>query len=421
MPEGKNDAAAIRSRFILSGEGHVEGYIADWLNLLVRWIHLITGIAWIGASLYFVWLDNHLLPPVKPADHDRGVLGEVWSVHGGGFYHAQKYLLGPSGEKLSAHLHWFKWEAYATWLSGMGMLAVVYWWGANAYLIDRSVLDLTPAAAIAISAGTLAAGWFVYDALCRSIKDGRVLGGLIFVLLVGAAWGYSKVFGGRAAYVHVGALMGTLMVWNVYFHIIPGQRKMVEAIRAGLAPDPRYGAIGKQRSVQNTYFTPPVLFVMISNHYPMTYGHPYGWMILAAIGVAGALVRYWFVLRHQSRPSLALPLAALAIIVALAALIAPRMSAAPVSAVAGVSFAQVRPIIAERCAVCHAARPSFPGMLQPPAGVLLDAPEHIKAAASRIHQQAIATQTMPLGNLTRMTPEERDLLGRWLAAGAPVE
>ncbi len=418
---GITDAAAARSRRILTDEEHVEGYVADWLNLLVRWVHLITGIAWIGASFYFVWLDNHLLPPVKSADGGRGVLGEVWSVHGGGFYHAQKYLLGPKGEKLSEHLHWFKWEAYTTWLSGMGMLAVVYWWGANTYLIDRSVMDLTPAVAIAISATSLAAGWVIYDTLCRTIRNERLLGALMFVLLVAAAWGYAQVFGGRAAYLHVGALIGTLMVWNVFVHIVPGQRKMVEAIREGRAPDPRYGAIGKQRSVQNTYFTLPVLFTMISSHYPMTYGNPHGWAILAAIGLAGALLRHWFVLRHRIRPSLALPAGAAAILVALAVLIAPRMNSAPTAAATGVPYAKVQPIIAERCAVCHAQKPSFPGFEQPPGGVMLDTPERVRAAAPRIHQQVIATQAMPIGNLTRMTPDERDLLGRWLAEGAPID
>jgi uncharacterized membrane protein len=398
----------------------VESYVADWLNLLVRWVHLITGIAWIGASFYFVWLDNHLLPPAKPGDRDKGVAGEVWSVHGGGFYHAQKYLLGPRGEKLSEHLHWFKWEAYTTWLSGMGMLAIVYWWGANAYLIDRSVMDLSPAAAIAISAGSLVAGWFIYDALCKAIKNDRVLGALMFVLLTAAAWGYAQIFGARAAYIHVGALIGTIMVWNVYFHIIPGQRRMVDAIREGRAPDPRDGVIGKQRSVQNTYFTLPVLFIMISNHYPMTYGNPHGWAILAAIGLAGALVRHWFVLRHKIRPSLALPAAATAIVVVLAILIAPRMGATPGPADAAVPFAKIQPIIAERCAVCHAQKPTFAGFEQPPGGVMLDTPERIKAAAPRIHQQSIATQTMPIGNLTKMTPDERALLGKWLAAGAPL-
>ncbi len=249
----------------------METYIVDWLNLGVRWLHVISGIAWIGASFYFVWLDNHLVAPRDPADRGRGVDGEVWAVHGGGFYRAQKYLLGPKAEPLSTSLHWFKWEACTTWLSGMGMLAIVYWWGANAYLIDRSVLDLSVPAAIAISAGSLVAGWFVYDALCRLVKSELALAASLLLLTVAAAWGYGQAFGARAAYLHVGAMIGTIMVWNVFFHIIPAQRKMVEAIRAGREPELRYGLIGKQRSVHNTYFTLPVLFTMMSIHYPMTY------------------------------------------------------------------------------------------------------------------------------------------------------
>ena len=398
----------------------METYLVDWFNLLVRWLHLIAGIAWIGASFYFVWLDNHLVPAARPADRERGVLGEVWSVHGGGFYNAQKYLLGPRGEPLSNDLHWFKWEAYTTWLSGMGMLAIVYWYGANAYLIDRSVMDLSVPGAIAISAGSLVAGWFIYDALCRKVKNERVLGAIMFVLLAAAAWGYGQVFGGRAAYVHVGALIGTLMVWNVYFHIIPGQRRMVEAIRAGRTPDPEPGRIGKQRSVQNTYFTLPVLFIMVSNHYPLTYGHKHAWAVLAVIGLAGALVRHWFVLRHKGRAPIVLPAAAVLMLVALAVAIAPRRPE-PAPAAQAVTFATIAPIIATRCAVCHAEKPTFAGFSEPPGGVLLDTPERIKAAAARIEQQAVATQAMPIGNLTKMTDDERALLGKWLAEGARTD
>jgi uncharacterized membrane protein len=397
----------------------METYVVDWLNLGMRWLHLIAGIAWIGASFYFVWLDNHLLPPRDPDDRRRGVSGEVWAVHGGGFYRAQKYLLGPKGEPLSDRLHWFKWEAYTTWLSGMGMLAIVYWWGANAYLIDRSVLDLSVPAAIAISAGSLVTGWLVYDALCRVVKHELVLAGSLFVLTVAAAWGYAQVFGPRAAYVHVGAMIGTIMVWNVFFHIIPGQRKMVEAIRAGREPELRYGLVGKQRSVHNTYFTLPVLFTMMSIHYPMTYGHRHAWAVLAVIMLAGALIRQYFVLRHSGKSPLALPAIAVALLVGVAIAIAPAPSAT--SAAAPVTFARVQPILRERCTVCHAEQPTYPGFQQPPGGLLLDTPDRIKAAADRIHQQTIATQAMPIGNLTKMTDEERRLLGAWLAAGAPLK
>jgi len=394
----------------------METYIVDWLNLGVRWLHLIAGIAWIGASFYFVWLDNHLVPPRDPNDKLRGASGELWAVHGGGFYRAQKYLLGPIGEPLSERLHWFKWEAYTTWLSGMGMLAIVYWWGAYAYLIDRSVLELSVPAAIAISAGSLVAGWLVYDVLCRVVKSELVLAVSLFLLTVAAAWGYAQVFGARAAYIHVGAMIGTIMVWNVFFHIIPGQRKMVEAIRAGREPELRYGLIGKQRSVHNTYFTLPVLFTMMGIHYPMTYGHRHAWAVLAVIMLAGALIRQYFVLRHSGKNLVALPAAAAALLIGLAIAIAPSPSVT--SATSQATFARVQPIIQERCTVCHAEKPTFAGFQQPPGGLLLDTPERIKAAAQRIHQQTIATQAMPIGNLTKMTDEERRLLGAWLAAGA---
>ena len=398
----------------------METYIVDWLNLGVRWLHLIAGIAWIGASLYFVWLDNHLLPPRNPADPARGVYGEVWSVHGGGFYRAQKYLLGPKEEPLSDHLHWFKWEAYVTWLSGMALLAIIYWWGANAYLIDRSVLDLSVPAAIAISAVSLVAGWLIYDALCRAVKNELALGVILYLLIVAAAWGYGKVFGARAAFIHVGSLIGTIMVWNVFFHIIPGQKRMVEAIRAGDTPELRYGMIGKQRSVHNTYFTLPVLFIMISNHFPMTFGNRYAWLVLGVIMLAGALIRQYFVLRHTGRNAVALPAVAAVLMLALAVALAPARDPGGAQA-AQITFAEVGPIIAQRCAVCHAEKPQFAGFQQPPAGVMLDTPERIHAAAPRIQQQAVATQAMPLGNLTQMTPDERSRLARWLAQGAPVD
>ncbi len=398
----------------------MESYIVDWLNLGVRWLHFVAGIAWIGASLYFVMLDLSLKPPKRPEDTTRGVAGELWAVHGGGFYVSQKFLVGPKGEPLSEDLHWSKWEAYTTWLSGMALLAIIYWWGANAYLIDRSVMDLSVPAAIAISAGSFVVGWFVYDALCKTIKNDLVLSLIIYVLLVAAAWGYSQVFGARAAYIHVGVLIGTIMVWNVFFQIIPGQKQMVAEIRAGRDPDPTPGIIGKQRSVHNTYFTLPVVFIMISNHYPMTYGHKYGWAILAVLMLAGALIRQYFVLRHVGKNLVALPAAAAVMLLGLVIAIAPP-SRPTGAATAGVPFVKVQPIIQERCTVCHAAKPTFAGFAQSPGGLLLDTPEQIQAAAQRIHQQTIATQAMPIGNLTKMTDEERQLLGKWLAEGASIK
>lgn len=399
----------------------MESYIVDWLNLGIRWLHFIAGVAWIGASLYFVMLDMSLVPPKNPADAKRGVFGELWAVHGGGFYQSQKFLVGPKGEPLSENLHWSKWEAYTTWLSGMALLAIIYWYGANAYLIDRSVMELSVPVAIAISAGSLVVGWLIYDALCKAISHELALSIILYVLLVAAAWGYSQVFGGRAAYVHVGALIGTIMVWNVFFQIIPGQKRMVADIRAGREPDPKPGIVGKQRSVHNTYFTLPVLFIMISSHYPMTYGSKHGWAILAVFMLSGALIRQYFVLRHVGKNLVALPAVAVALLLGLAVAIAPAPRSVSPAGAASVSFAKVQPIIAERCAVCHAAKPTFAGFQQPPGGLTFDTPEQIKAAAPRIHQQTIATQAMPIGNLTKMTDDERALLGKWLAEGAKLD
>ena len=277
----------------------MEAYLLDWLNLLGRWLHLIAGIAWIGASFYFVWLDNHLLPPQDKNLSDKGVGGELWAVHGGGFYNAQKYTVAPP--ELPPTLHWFKWEAYITWLSGMFMLVVVYYAGANVYLIDRSVFDFNPAAAIATGLVFLLGGWIIYDRLCASPLGSRpqILSAVIAVLLAFAAYGLCQLFSGRGAFIHFGAMLGTIMVANVFFVIIPGQRDLVRAKAEGRMPDPAHGLRAKQRSVHNTYFTLPVLFTMISNHYAMTYGNKYNWLVLIAISLAGAAIRTWFVARHK--------------------------------------------------------------------------------------------------------------------------
>ena len=397
-------------------------YALDWADLLVRLLHLVAGISWIGASFYFVWLDNHLRPPEKPADAQDGVLGELWSVHGGGFYHNQKYLTGPKNEPLTEELHWFKWEAYTTWLSGMALLAIVYWAGASTFLIDKDVLDITPATAIGISIASIVVGWFVYDGLCRALSARPlVLGISIFVLLMLATWGLYHVFSARAAYIHVGAIVGTIMVANVFFVIIPGQRKMLADIRAGRPVDGRPGKLGKIRSVHNTYFTLPVLFIMISGHFPLTYESPYGWLVLGAISVAAVLVRQFFLLSHKQRIVPALPIAAGIVLLVVAIALAPHPAGvAGGAAAAAPPFAEVRPIVAHRCAVCHAAHPSEPGFTSPPAGVLLDTPDHIAANAQRVYQQAVLTHAMPLGNVTAMTDSERSLVGAWVLGGASI-
>ena len=393
----------------------METYLLDWANLLLRWLHLITGIAWIGASFYFVMLDNSLKPPKKAEDARRGVFGELWAVHGGGFYHSQKYLTGPKGEPLTQDLHWSKWEAYTTWMSGIALMAVIYWVGASTYLIDNSVMALSPAAAIGLSIAFLAGGWVVYDLLCRNLvgRDG-LLAALVFVFVMIANYALHQVFSARGAYIHVGAMLGTMMVANVFFHIIPGQRKMVEQIRAGEEVDPRPGMIGKQRSVHNTYFTLPVLFIMISNHYPMTYANKHGWLILAVLMLAGVLIRQFFVLRHRGQVKLWLPAAGVALI---AMLIVPM---APKAVDAGgelVKFSAVRQVVDQRCVSCHAAQPTHEGFAQAPKGVMLETPEQVAQHAAKI-AETVASGYMPLGNLTGITDEERARIATWYAQGA---
>ena len=388
----------------------MEAYIVDWLNLLARWLHFITGVAWIGASFYFIWLDNHLLPPKSGQDAGKGVGGEVWSVHGGGFYHAQKYRAAPPF--IPETLHWFKWEAYSTWLSGMFLLVLVYWYGAQVYLIDPAVAELSPLAAVGLAAGIIVAGWVVYDLLCKSpLRNNERLFAAILLLLVGVlAWGLCELFSGRGAYIHFGAVLGTIMVANVFFVIIPGQKRMVAAAERGAVPDAEDGIRAKQRSVHNTYFTLPVLFVMTSNHYAMTYSHEYNWAILIAISLAGALIRVYFVARHSGRAS-PLPLVIAGLLLAgVAALIAPRASATSGAAVA---FEEVQAVVAHRCTTCHSAQPTHPAFPAAPGGVVLDTEEQIVAEALRIHQQTVITRVMPIGNLTNITEAEREVIDRW--------
>jgi uncharacterized membrane protein len=395
----------------------MSAYVLDWLQLIVRWFHLTAGIAWIGASFYFVWLDDHLTAAPE-SERERGVSGELWAVHGGGFYNNKKYLTGPAGEPLAERLHWFYWEAYSTWLSGFAMLVLVYWVGAATYLVDRNVLALPVSAAIAISAASLIVGWLVYDALCRVLetRPAALWSALVAFLLL-ADWGLFHLFGGRAAYIHVGAIIGTIMVANVFFVIIPGQRRVVAQLRAGEPPDPRPGFLGKMRSVHNTYLTLPVLFIMISNHYPMTYAGPYGWLVLAGIALAGVLVRQFYLLTHSGRIVAALPIAALLVLAAVAVAIAPRGST---TAAAGApTYADVAPILQQRCVGCHAVHPSFPGVGGvAPNGVLLDTREHAIANAAGIERMAVESRAMPLSNLTGMTDAERARLGAWIGAGA---
>jgi uncharacterized membrane protein len=387
---------------------------SEWLNLAIRWLHLTAGIAWIGSSFYFVWLDNHL---TRPAAGDAS--GELWSVHGGGFYHNQKYQVAPAA--MPAQLHWFKWEAYFTWISGFSLLVLVYYVGAQSYLIDPAKAALSPAAAIAIGLAALAFGWLVYDLLCRSPLGSynRLLGLFWFVCLLWAAHLLNSLFSARAAYMHVGAIVGTVMVANVFLIIIPNQRKVVAALVAGRVPDPALGAAAKQRSLHNNYMTLPVLFIMISNHYPMTYGADRPWLVLALLGLTGVAVRHVFNLRGRGQKTAPTILLAIALALASVTYVTLEKGRSAQGPAQHATYADVAPILATHCAGCHSAHPANPAFASPPMGLVLDSYAHVSAAAARIKARAVDTETMPLGNMTHMTSAERQRLGAWIAAGTP--
>ena len=392
----------------------MEAYAGEWLQLLIRWIHVITGIAWIGASFYFVWLDNSLRPPPNARDAPDAVGGDLWAIHGGGFYHVEKYRVAPA--VLPPTLHWFKWEAYSTWLSGFALLVVLYWWHADAYMIEHGRTSVSPLTAVGISAALLVVGWLVYDQLCKRLgfAHERLLGGIVVVFVALVAWALSQVFSGRALYIQIGAMLGTLMAANVLFVIIPAQRQLVIAKEQGRAPDAVHGLRGKQRSVHNNYFTLPVLLTMISNHYPLTFAHPHAWIVLTCLLLLAAFVRHFFNLRHRGRTAWAIPISAAVALAVVAVTIAPPRRASG----GDVTFADAAAIVHARCAGCHAARPSQPGIDAAPKGVLLETPAQIVANAAAIRQQAVVTHAMPLGNLTQMTDDERARLGAWIDGGA---
>ena len=410
----------------------MDAHLTEWLNLGIRWIHMIVGIAWIGASFYFVWLENNL----NRSNPREGLSGDLWAIHGGGIYHLEKYKLAPP--QMPENLHWFKWEAYTTWLSGVALLMVVYYLNPSLYLVLPGS-DLSPATAVAIGFGSLIVGWFIYDLLCDSPlgKKPALLGLVLFVLVIAACWGYSQIFSGRAAYIHTGALIGTIMVGNVFRIIMPAQRALVAAIESNTTPDPALPAKGLLRSRHNNYFTLPVLFIMISNHFPSTYGSEYNWLILAALGALSVLARHYFNTRHESnRFAWALPAAAVGMI-CLAFVLSPNRQPVPQNlapttpeqasiseqqsgGVTHSQFTQVSSVIEERCTVCHSANPTSPLFSAAPAGVMFDTPEQIQQMAAKIHAQTVASQIMPLGNITQMTQEERDLLASWIEQGAQI-
>jgi len=412
----------------------MDSYLLDWANLLLRWLHVIVAIAWIGASFYFVWLDNHLLKPQAEDLKAKGVDGELWAVHGGGFYNPQKYMVAPAN--LPRELHWFYWESYWTWMSGFALFALLYLFNADTYLIDKRVHDWSAGAAVAAALGFLASGWIVYDQICRrfgrkadgSIGNDGVVLGLVAVAIVAAAWGASQLFAGRAAFLITGAMIATMMSANVFFWIIPGQKQVIADMRAGRPVDPVHGQRGKQRSVHNTYFTLPVLIAMLSNHYGMLYSHPQNWLVLVLLMLVGALVRTWFVKRHKGVDAWPLLVAVAMLLAGLIAWLAPQPAMVPVTAAPAlsapatpgtastgatataadgkVSFETVKTIVAARCLACHNAALA-------PKRIQFHEPQLIEQHAAEIYQQVVVQKSMPLNNATGITDEERATLGRW--------
>ncbi|WP_111493364.1 urate hydroxylase PuuD [Marinobacter bohaiensis] len=400
-------------------------YLSEWLSLLIRWFHVIAGVAWIGASFYFIWLDNHLEDPPE-WKKKKGIKGDLWAVHGGGFYEVAKYKLGP--EKMPGILHWFKWEAYSTWLSGTALLFSVYYFGSPGYLIDNAKVELSTLSAALIGLGFIGGVLLVYELLIRSplARNGMAFGAVLFALLLVVDWALFQVFAGRGAFIHVGAVIGTLMVGNVFLGIMPSQRALVETVEQGREPDERVAqlaALAKLRSTHNNYLTLPVIFIMISNHYPMLYGHAHGWLILAAIGFITAFARHFFNLKHRGayRPSIILACGIMTVI--LIGVIAPptgkqaaAQAAAAAEAAGEVSDADIHSLVSTHCAGCHAKEPSSPAFQAAPAGIALDTLDEVVQHNDQIMQAAVNSQYMPLGNTTGMTEEDRKKLGAWLQA-----
>ena len=392
--------------------------LTEWSSLIVRWLHVVAGIAWIGSSFYFIHLDLSLKPR---AGLPQGVQGDAWQVHGGGFYHMVKYLIAPA--RMPDELTWFKWEAYTTWLSGFALLVIVYYLGAELYLIDKSVLDLTAPTAAAVAFASLVLAWLVYEALCRSAlgRHEVALALVGYVFLVALTYGFTHVFSGRGAFTQIGALIGTIMVANVFLIVIPNQKKTVAALLAGKAPNPAWGEEAKQRSVHNNYLTLPVVFLMIANHYPLIFATRFNWLIVAIVLAIGPVIRHFFNSRHEGKgsPWWTWGMAA-AGMVAVAWLsgagpaeIGPRADRLDIKAAHNAILA--------RCSMCHRNEPVWPGVHAPPKGVILDDPDNIRRHAHLIEINAVRSNAMPPGNVTAMTAQERQILAAWLAAGAPSQ
>jgi uncharacterized membrane protein len=397
----------------------LDPYLVDWLDLLIRWLHVVAAIVWIGTSFYFVALDSHLLPPRERRDREQGVGGESWEIHGGGFYRVSKFQVAP--ETLPEPLHWYKWEAYTTWMSGFALLVVLYYLDADKYLVDPSVADLEPWQAVALSVGLLALAWLVYDGLCRMFgRHELVLAVCLIAFVTASAYLVSELFSARALPIQVGAMLGTMMVGNVLFVIIPGHWELIRAKEAGREPDPAHGIKGKQRSVHNNYLTLPVVLAMLGPHFPFAFAGDRGWLVLVLLMLVGAWIRLFFNLRHRGRTIWAIPVTAGLAVLAIALAIRPDDDAKAETG-ATVPFAQVAAVVKQRCATCHSASPTDPSFSAAPLGVELDTPEQIGARADQIDELAVQSRVMPLGNATGMTDAERELLGRWIDQGAKVE
>ncbi|MCC2545098.1 urate hydroxylase PuuD [Hymenobacter sp. BT175] len=394
-----------------------EGHLMEWMNIVVRLMHITFGIAWIGASFYFVFLENALNRTENVRDE---LAGNLWAVHGGGFYYLEKYKLAP--KEIPRDLHWFKYEAYFTWLSGFSLLFVVYYFNASSMLIDPKVMALSPLAGVGIGVGSFLVAWLVYDLLCKTelVKKGPWFAALGFLIAAAFAWGYCQVFSARAAYIHFGAMLGTLMVANVFYIIIPAQKAMVKAATLGEPLDPTLGKNAGLRSLHNNYFTLPVLFVMVSNHFPSTFGHAYPWAILAVIALGTAGVKHWLNLKEKKQLNVWILPASVLVLLAVAFYTAPPKAAGngTASCAKEVSIAEVQGIIQRRCVQCHSARPTDDVFKSPPNGVVYDTPEDIIRLKDKIMQRVVVTKTMPQNNKTEMTQEERDLIACWINQGA---
>ena len=390
------------------------GHIMEWLNIIMRVMHVTFGIAWIGASFYFVWLENALNR--KEGIRDE-LAGKLWAIHGGGFYYLEKYKVAP--QQLPKQLHWFKYEAYFTWLSGFCMMFIVYYFNAKAMLIDDTVMKLTSAQGIAIGIGSLIAGWVIYDLLCKTpLVRTKWFAPLGFILLVAFAWGYASLFNNRAAYIHFGAMIGTIMAANVFFVIIPSQKAMVNAAKLGKPVNPELGKHAGLRSLHNNYFTLPVLFVMVSNHFPSTFGHEYSWAVLAAISIAAAGIKHYLNLKERGQYNIWVMPVSVLILLAVAVITAPPK---PGACKEDITYAEVNVIITNRCLQCHSSKPTDDVYTAPPNGVVYDVPANVAKLKDQIMQRVVVTKTMPQNNKTGMTPEERELIRCWIEQGAKTK